>query len=170
MDEATAPCLPAGALQNSALASLLIAPSRGAALTLAPETVVALHPLAVAGLGGLLANALALLPLGRTDGGRCALACYGRTLGAAACGLGTILVGFGGLFSGDDLLLLHLIFTFGLQRDVENPCRDEVTDAAGRRPVYAAALLVAGLCLAPSPLAQTASTAASSVLPGFPSL
>ena len=80
-------------------------------------------------------------------------------------GFATLFVGLAALFGGDDLLLFHLLWVFGLQRDPESPCVDEVTDAEGRRPVYALALIVAGLCLLP-----LAPAAPSTVLPGFPSL
>ena len=165
LDPATAPALPAIAIRSSALGSLLVAIGAPAALSAPPDVSVALHPLVVAGLAGLAINALALLPLGRTDGGRCALSAYGRTLGAGLQGFATLFVGLAALFGGDDLLLFHLLWVFGLQRDPESPCVDEVTDAEGRRPVYALALIVAGLCLLP-----LAPAAPSTVLPGFPSL
>jgi membrane-associated protease RseP (regulator of RpoE activity) len=165
LDAATAPALPAIAIRSSALGSLLVAIGAPSALSAAPDVSVALHPLVVAGLAGLAINALALLPLGRTDGGRCALTAYGRTLGAGLQGFATLFVGLAALFGGDDLLLFHLLWVFGLQRDPESPCVDEVTDAEGRRPVYALALIVAGLCLLP-----LAPAAPSTVLPGFPSL
>ena len=165
LDAATAPALPAIAIRSSALGSLLVAIGAPSALSAAPDVSVALHPLVVAGLAGLAINALALLPLGRADGGRCALSAYGRTLGAGLQGFATLFVGLAALFGGDDLLLFHLLWVFGLQRDPESPCVDEVTDAEGRRPVYALALIVAGLCLLP-----LAPAAPSTVLPGFPSL
>ena len=165
LDSATAPALPAIAIRSSALGSLLVAIGAPSALSAPPDVSVALHPLVVAGLAGLAINALALLPLGRTDGGRCALSAYGRTLGAGLQGFATLFVGLAALFGGDDLLLFHLLWVFGLQRDPESPCVDEVTDAEGRRPVYALALIVAGLCLLP-----LAPAAPSTVLPGFPSL
>jgi hypothetical protein len=165
LDAATAPALPAIAIRSSALGSLLVAIGAPSALSAPPDVSVALHPLVVAGLAGLAINALALLPLGRTDGGRCALSAYGRTLGAGLQGFATLFVGLAALFGGDDLLLFHLLWVFGLQRDPESPCVDEVTDAEGRRPVYALALIVAGLCLLP-----LAPAAPSTVLPGFPSL
>ena len=165
LDAATAPALPAIAIRSSALGSLLVAIGAPSALSAPPDVSVALHPLVVAGLAGLAINALALLPLGRTDGGRCALSAYGRTLGAGLQGFATLFVGLAALFGGDDLLLFHLLWVFGLQRDPESPCVDEVTDADGRRPVYALALIVAGLCLLP-----LAPAAPSTVLPGFPSL
>ena len=165
LDAATAPALPAIAIRSSALGSLLVAIGAPSALSAPPDVSVALHPLVVAGLAGLAINALALLPLGRTDGGRCALSAYGRTLGAGLQGFATLFVGLAALFGGDDLLLFHLLWVFGLQWDPESPCVDEVTDAEGRRPVYALALIVAGLCLLP-----LAPAAPSTVLPGFPSL
>ncbi|KAH8066498.1 hypothetical protein JL722_944 [Aureococcus anophagefferens] len=128
---------------------------------------VPLHPLAVAGLAGVAVNALALLPLGRTDGGRCALAAYGRSLAAGATALGTVAAGLVGIAGPNDLLLFHLLYVFTLSRDLEVPCVDEISDVGGRRTFYAACLFVAVLCLLPSPLAAPAVPAA---LPGFPTL
>lgn len=163
VDPLTAPAVPALAIRSSALGSVLVAIGAPAALSAPAEASVALHPLVVSGLAGLAINALALLPLGRTDGGRCALGAYGRTLGAGLQGLVTLFVGVAAIVGGDDLLLFHLLWVFGLQRDLEAPCVDEVTDAPGRRLVYALALILAGLCLLP-----LAPVAPSTVLPGFP--
>lgn len=163
VDPLTAPAVPALAIRSSALGSVLVAIGAPAALSAPAGASVALHPLVVSGLAGLAINALALLPLGRTDGGRCALGAYGRTLGAGLQGLVTLFVGVAAIVGGDDLLLFHLLWVFGLQRDLEAPCVDEVTDAPGRRLVYALALILAGLCLLP-----LAPVAPSTVLPGFP--
>jgi len=60
------PALPASLLHGSALGGGLIETFLGSGVTSAsPETVLPLHPFAIAGYVGLLANALALLPLGR---------------------------------------------------------------------------------------------------------
>ncbi|KAL7457666.1 hypothetical protein ACHAWC_010442 [Mediolabrus comicus] len=40
--------------------------------------LIKLHPFAIAGFGGLITNALSLLPIGNTDGGRISVAFFGR--------------------------------------------------------------------------------------------
>ena len=166
----TLPALPGAAVRASTVGSLALSASSPALAAVIGDGAakgVPLHPLAVAGLAGVAVNALALLPLGRTDGGRCALAAYGRSLAAGATALGTVAAGLVGIAGPNDLLLFHLLYVFTLSRDLEVPCVDEISDVGGRRTFYAACLFVAVLCLLPSPLAAPAVPAA---LPGFPTL
>ena len=164
------PALPAASVRSSLVGSLVLAassPALAAALGNADVTVLALHPMAVAGLAGLAVNALALLPLGRTDGGRAALASYGRSLAGAAAALATVVAGVVGVAGPNDLLLFHLLYVFTLQRDLEIPCVDEVSDVgANKRNVYAAFLFFAILCLLPSPVKPVV----DATLSGFPTL
>merc|ERR1719223_740985 len=47
-------------------------------LSMAGKDAVPLHPSAIAGFCGLMINALSLLPIGQSDGGRIAMAVFGR--------------------------------------------------------------------------------------------
>lgn len=49
--------------------------------------VVAVHPLAIVGITGVIVNALNLMPIGSLDGGRIAMSAFGRKAGGV---LGTI--------------------------------------------------------------------------------
>jgi len=95
-----------------------------------PGAYVGLHPFAISGWIGCTINALALLPLGHTDGGRVSLAMFGRR-GAFVVKLFTaaILV-LSGLFGLDDmnLLLPYVIFVQVWQRELESPIRNEVDE------------------------------------------
>ena len=56
-----------------------------------PNEAIQLHPLALAAFGGLIINALSLLPLGNTDGGRISVAFFGRSFSRVV--QGTTLLG-----------------------------------------------------------------------------
>ena len=84
-DEAVAsmPALSYETLHQSFLFSLLNELALGPPSGLASATEVHLHPLAIVGFTGLISNAVSLLPCGRLDGGRLAVAAYGRQPAAA---------------------------------------------------------------------------------------
>lgn len=95
-----------------------------------PAAFVALHPFALSGWIGCIINALALLPLGHTDGGRISLAMFGRR-GAFVIKLFTLfLIIFAGLIGMDDMsiFLPYAIFVAIYQRDLESPIRNEVDE------------------------------------------
>jgi membrane-associated protease RseP (regulator of RpoE activity) len=91
------------------------------------STIIPLHPLAIAGFVSLMVNALALVPVGRTDGGRISMALFGRsgTQGLTLLTLATLfIVGF----SGSDLLLFYFGFLVLAQLELEIPLRNEIDD------------------------------------------
>mmetsp|Transcript_24296 Transcript_24296/g.70959 ORF Transcript_24296/g.70959 Transcript_24296/m.70959 type:complete len:272 (+) Transcript_24296:550-1365(+) len=122
---------------------------------LTPDSLaVQLHPAAVVGFTSALCNALQLLPVGRLDGGRIAAAVLGS--GAASLTSSLFLLGLGlqSLFGGDDpaLLFFGLLIIF-FQREPELPCADDLTGVdTPRQAAAAAALAIALLIVAPSPL------------------
>lgn len=93
-----------------------------------PATPVPLHPFAIAGYCGLLINAVEMLPVGATDGGRLALSIFGRRGHTVIGGL-TWLALLVSVFSLEDVrgsLLLSAWATHNIvQNDIEVPCRDE---------------------------------------------
>jgi membrane-associated protease RseP (regulator of RpoE activity) len=113
------------------------------------EMTVALHPLAVAGYIGLMVNALSLLPIGTTDGGRVALSIFGRQLKSAIGSFALFVVFFLGV-SGSDLFLYYFSFCIAFQSGNEIPARNEVDNLSISRIVLASAsYVVAALALIP---------------------
>ena len=74
------PSIPVEMLRISALGGGAIEYLLGDGLLNSPNPaadLIKLHPFAIAGFGGLVTNALSLLPIGNTDGGRVAVAFFG---------------------------------------------------------------------------------------------
>lgn len=94
------------------------------------DTLLTLHPFAIAGIVGLLSNSLALLPLGNTDGGRIAVAMFGRRGAYIVKSCTTVLLCVIGLFGFDQsrLFLVYVIFTQFWQRELETPAINEVEE------------------------------------------
>jgi membrane-associated protease RseP (regulator of RpoE activity) len=86
---------------------------------------VTLHPVVVAGYISLIVNALSVLPIGTTDGGRMGLALFGRgaklLVGNVALAA-LFVVGLG----GSDLFLFYFAFCIACQAGNEIPARNEV--------------------------------------------
>jgi hypothetical protein len=106
-----------------------------------PSTMVPLHPLAIAGYISLLINALSLLPLGSTDGGRLSLAIFGR-YGHVVVGS---LVWISILIASCSLQRVEILFCAWLvnnviQREMEVPCRDETEPVSPWRVLTALTL------------------------------
>ena len=155
------PQLPTTTLHASLLASLAV--EIGLGLPFGAETVgsCALHPLALAGLGGLFANALAMLPVGRLDGGRAAIAAYGRRTGATLGALALLLLALAcALSESPAVLLVWSALSAGLFRQAEVLCVDEVSGIDTTRSNALLPLLVlAALFLIPLPGGDDASAA-----------
>mmetsp|Transcript_5409 Transcript_5409/g.7973 ORF Transcript_5409/g.7973 Transcript_5409/m.7973 type:complete len:480 (+) Transcript_5409:942-2381(+) len=122
------PALPTSFLQSSTLISSIIDGVLDIGLLRAPDPTfpVPLHPAAIAGYAGLLFNALNLIPYGRTDGGRIALALFGRNAAGFLNGFSLITLFIAGL--GNDTFLLYFLFVFLFQGDPEIPLRNEIDD------------------------------------------
>ncbi|GAX23168.1 hypothetical protein FisN_33Lh063 [Fistulifera solaris] len=89
-----------------------------------------LHPYAISGAVGILANALALLPLGHTDGGRIALSMFGRRGAFVIKSFAALLICLSGLVGLDNshIQLTYLLFAIIWQRELETPARNEVAE------------------------------------------
>jgi len=135
---ASYPGLPLAILRQSSLGGGLIdiflgdgvlnVPASAEAAQALASTLIALHPLAVAGFFSLFVNALALVPAGRTDGGRISMALLGRsgTQGVTFVSLATLfLLGF---TNESDLLLFYFSFLAFCQSELEIPLRNEIDD------------------------------------------
>jgi membrane-associated protease RseP (regulator of RpoE activity) len=145
-DPATLPCLPLDILRQSTLGGGVIESILGGGVLYVPSgalgtpayagITIPLHPVAIAGYISLLVNALSLLPIGTTDGGRMATALFGRpakvVVGSTFL-LATALVGF----TGSDLFLFYFSFLIGFQTGNELPSRNEVDEIAFSRVLVA---------------------------------
>jgi hypothetical protein len=103
--DALMPIVPAALLQSSLLLGT-IATSVLPALQ-SNAAAVELHPLAVIGFVGALVNALQLLPIGRLDGGRVALAVFGQSSAGLISGICLLLLGLSTLAGGDSPILVR---------------------------------------------------------------
>lgn len=105
---------------------------------------IPLHPVAIAGYVSLIVNALSLLPIGTTDGGRISQAVFNRA-GKQIVGQIFLLTLFAvGLF-GNDLFLFYGFFCAFFQQGSEIPQRNEVDDVSFARVLFATAAGVVAL-------------------------
>ncbi|WP_017315960.1 site-2 protease family protein [Mastigocladopsis repens] len=108
--------------------------------------VVNVHPLVVIGWLGLVITALNLMPAGQLDGGRIVQAIYGRKTAGRAT-LATLIV-LGLVSLGTSLAMYWAIVILFLQRDLERPSLNEITepdDARAALGLLALFLMVATL-------------------------
>lgn len=135
MDATNFPALPLDILRQSTLGGGIINNVIGGGLLNVPvsalgspaiaEMTVSLHPIAVAGYIGLIVNALSLLPIGTTDGGRVALTIFGReTKSVIGSLVFSVLLWFG--VAGSDLFLYYFSFSIAFQSGNEIPAQNEV--------------------------------------------
>jgi len=128
-DPSTLPALPLDILRQSTLGGAII-DNLITGLLYIPEGAssaginIPLHPLAIAGFTSLLVNALALLPIGTSDGGRLTMALFDR---AEKMSIGTLTLAvllYAGLF-GSDMFLFYFSFCLAFQTGNEVPSRNE---------------------------------------------
>ena len=151
--QAALPALPIGLLRASALGGGLVEMFLGNGVLDSPnESVLPLSPLAIAGFLGLITNALALLPLGHTDGGRIAVTMLGRRGTFVIKSITTLLLCAIGLFGFDsqEIFLVYVFFVTIWQRELESPIQNEVDELDfGRCCIGIAAALLVALTLLP---------------------
>jgi len=104
----------------------------------AATAVVHAHPLTVAGYASLVVNALNLAPFGRTDGGRVALALFGRSGAQLLSFLTDVFLFLGGI-TKSDTMLLYFSFVAFFQSELEIPLRNEVDEVDFGRSLLAIA-------------------------------
>ena len=150
MDAATysnLPGLPLNVLRQSSLVSgiidsfnpgLLAVPDAAIGSAALAEINIPLHPFAIAGYFGMMINAVNLLPMGRTDGGRVGLALFGRS-GAQLVSFVALAFMFIQGITGSDLLLFYFSFAIFFQSELEVPQRNEVDDLDFSRVLLATA-------------------------------
>jgi len=136
-DPATLPSLPIDILRQSTLGGSIIDTIIQGALYVpdgasSSGLMVSLHPLAVAGYISLIVNALALLPVGTTDGGRMAISMFGRNPKIVLGYLTMVVLLFTGFF-GSDLFLFYFAFVIAFQTGNEVPARNEFDEMGAFR-------------------------------------
>ncbi|WP_414528516.1 site-2 protease family protein [Nodularia chucula] len=135
--------LPNQFFQGSILVGSLARVILGSALQ---SSVVSVHPLVVIGWLGLVITALNLMPAGQLDGGRIVQAIYGRKTAGRATAATLILLGLIAL--GNSLAIYWAVVIFFLQRDLERPTLNEISepdDARAALGLLALFLMIATL-------------------------
>lgn len=99
--------------------------------------VVDIHPLVVIGWLGLVITALNLLPAGKLDGGRIVHAIYGRKTARRTTLATLILLAIVALFNPTNPIPLYwAVLILFLQRDLERPVQNELTEPDDSRAAY----------------------------------
>lgn len=126
------PAFPVALLRTSTLGGGIVDffVGKDALKTFSSQEVLSLHPFAIAGFVGLISNALALLPLGSTDGGRIAQVLFGRRGAALVSIFTTLLLCAVGIFGLDEefILLVYTLFAVIWQREPDPPALNEADE------------------------------------------
>ncbi len=136
-------------------ASLLLAVLSKLALgdTLAADSALRLHPVAVAGCLGLVITALNLMPVGQLDGGHIVHAMYGQRRGATIGQIAKVLV-LGLSFVQPEFWLWAILLFF--MPVIDEPALNDVSELDGKRDVLGLlALSVLVIIILPAPYAVT---------------
>jgi len=153
--DAALPVLPVDLARSSSLGGGMIQYFLGKYALLpdqGPEAYIGLHPFAISGWIGCTINALALLPIGHTDGGRISLSMFGRRGAFVTKLFTTIILVMSGLFGLDELnvLLAYAVFILVWQRELESPIRNEVDELDFTRGLLGIVMAIfVGLTLIP---------------------
>ncbi|KAL3782636.1 hypothetical protein ACHAW5_001780 [Stephanodiscus triporus] len=126
------PSIPIEILRTSALGGGIIDYLLGDGVLKSPDLsqTIKLHPFAISGFSGLMINALSLLPIGNTDGGRICVSFFGRSFSCVVQGTALLALVIAGFFGADqvNVLLCYAVFCQIWQKELEIPCRNEVDE------------------------------------------
>ena len=101
------------------------------------ETIIDVHPLVVVGWLGLVITALNLMPAGQLDGGRIVQSIYGRKIARRTTVATLIVLGLITLANpGNPIPLYWAILIIFLQRDLERPALNELTEPDDTRAAW----------------------------------
>lgn len=128
--------VPAEFLRSSILVGSL---ARGVLGNSLQAEVVDVHPLVIVGWLGLVITAINLMPAGQLDGGRIVQAIYGRRIAGRTTIATLIILGIAALVN--PLSLYWAIVILFLQRDLERPALNELTEPDDNRAALALLLL-----------------------------
>jgi len=102
------------------------------------ETVIGIHPLTIIGWLGLVITALNLMPAGQLDGGRIVQAIYGRKTARRTTIATLVLLAILSIVNpGNPLILYWAIVILFLQRDLERPSKNELSEPDDARAALA---------------------------------
>jgi membrane-associated protease RseP (regulator of RpoE activity) len=100
------------------------------------QATISIHPLVIIGWLGLVINALNLMPAGQLDGGRVVQAIYGRKTAQRSTLVTLVILGFVAFFNPANLVILYWLILVGfLQRSLERPSLDEITEPNDTRAI-----------------------------------
>lgn len=99
------------------------------------NSLVDVHPLTLMGWLGLVLSAINLMPAGQLDGGRMVQAIYGRKIAGITTVATLIVLGFASFVT--PLALYWAIVILVLQRDLERPSSNEITEPNDARAALA---------------------------------
>jgi membrane-associated protease RseP (regulator of RpoE activity) len=107
---------------------------------------ISIHPFAILGWLGLVITAINLLPAGQLDGGRIVQAIFGRKT-CRRTTIGTLIIlGLVSLFNPVNSLTFYwAIIILFLQRDLERPSLNELTEPNDTRAILALVMLFIAL-------------------------
>jgi len=101
------------------------------------SAVVDINPLVIIGWLGLVITALNLLPAGKLDGGRIVHAIYGRKTARRSTLATLIILGIISLFNpANPIPLYWAVLILFLQRDLERPVQNELTEPSDSRAAW----------------------------------
>jgi membrane-associated protease RseP (regulator of RpoE activity) len=120
--------IPAPFFQSSILVGTLARGVLGSALQ---SPLVSVHPLVVIGWLGLVITALNLMPAGQLDGGRMVQAIYGRKIAARSTVVTLVVLAIAAAVN--PLALYWAVLILLLQRDLERPCLEELSEVDDTR-------------------------------------
>jgi len=106
-------------------------------------TQLSINPLVLWAWAGLLINAINSIPAGELDGGRIALAMWGRKVSSRLSSLTIGLLGIAALFN--DVAFYWVVLIFFLQRGPIAPLSEEITDPENNYIGIGIAILLFGL-------------------------
>lgn len=125
--------IPSQFLQGSILVGSIAKIVLGATIH---QATISIHPLVVIGWLGLVINALNLMPAGQLDGGRIVQAIYGRKTAQRSTLITLVILGFVAFFNPANLVILYWLILVGfLQRSLERPSLDEITEPNDTRAI-----------------------------------
>jgi membrane-associated protease RseP (regulator of RpoE activity) len=126
--------IPAQFFQGSILVGTIAKIVLGATLQ---QATFAIHPLVIIGWLGLVINALNLMPAGQLDGGRIVQAIYGRKTAQRSTLVTLVILGLVAFFNPANLVIFYWLILVGfLQRGLERPSLDEITEPNDTRAVW----------------------------------